>query len=202
MKIITDQFRNRMPDLRTLAAFAMRSPGRLAAVVGVAAVAAIMLAHVLTPPATPATPTRPAEPAATSTGPASSAPPTITTPQGHRTTNPPARPASSARPTTTPTPVGPNVVDVAQLADQFVSTWADHTLTRDEWFTAVQPMITGRLAHRLRYTKPANVPARQVTGSAVVDPGPPITADVPTDAGTVRVVIVAAGQDYRVDRIM
>lgn len=191
-----------MPDLRSLAAFTLRSPGRLAAVVGVAAVVAIMLAHVLTPPANPTTPTRSAEPAASQSGHAhSSAAPTLAATQTTPGSTPGPAGSSAAIPSPTPVP-GPNMVDVTQLADQFVSTWADHSLARQDWFTAVRPMITPRLAARLRYTKPANVPASRVTGAAVVDPGPPITADVPTDAGTVRVVIVVDGQDYRVDRII
>lgn len=202
---IRDLLRARV-DLRGLAAFALRSPARLAAVAGVAAVVVIMLAHVLTPAATPqsATPAWPTEPAGAQSGapsgvPHDSATPTIT---AH-----PARPASSPRPagssasSAAPSTIPPDVTDMSELADQFVSTWADHTLTRADWFTAVRPMITPRLARVLRYTKPGNVPASRVTGAAVVDPGPPIVADVPTDAGTVHVVIVAVGQDYRVDRI-
>lgn len=185
-------------DMRALAAFALRSPGRLAAVVGAAAVVAIMLAHVSTPAAVPAAPTRHPGPAVTAAGPTGTATPTIAAEPSTPTAHAPARTVS---PSVSPSMVPPDVTDMAQLADQFVSTWADHTLTRGDWFAAVKPMITPRLAARLRYTKPGNVPASQVTGAATVDTGPPIVADVPTNAGTVHVVIAPTGQDYRVDRI-
>lgn len=196
---IRDLLRARV-DLRNLAAFALRSPARLAAVAGVAAVVVIMLAHVLTPAATPqsATPARPTEPAGAQSGAPSGAPHDSATPTITAHT---ARPASSPSSAGSSAAVPPDVTDMSELADQFVATWADHTLTRADWFQAVRPMITPRLARVLRYTKPANVPASRVTGAAVVDPGPPIVVDVPTDAGTVHVLIVAAGQDYRVDRI-
>lgn len=78
---------------------------------------------------------------------------------------------------------------------RFVHAWARPGLDQQVWYAGVRGLATPAYARMLATVNPANVPAHLVTGALVVRTSTPqeLIADVPTDAGTVRVTAVADG---------
>jgi hypothetical protein len=74
-------------------------------------------------------------------------------------------------------------------ATAYVRAWARPHLDHDTWYAGTRPLATPAYAQLLADTDPANVPAQAVTGPArtVSATTAVVTADVPTDTGTVRV---------------
>lgn len=95
--------------------------------------------------------------------------------------------------------------DAALLhAQTFVAAWARPDRKPGAWFTGIQKLVTAGYAHLLASTDPANVPARTVTGSptAVSSTTAVLIADVPTDAGPIRVTVVQAGGRWLVATVV
>jgi len=74
-------------------------------------------------------------------------------------------------------------------ASAYVRAWARPQLDRDTWYAGTRHLAAPAYAQLLADTDPANVPAQAVTGPAraVSSTTAVVVADVPTDAGTVRV---------------
>ncbi|MEU4243986.1 hypothetical protein [Actinoplanes sp. NPDC026619] len=86
--------------------------------------------------------------------------------------------------------------DEALLAAQtFVRQWARPSVEQAAWYAGVQPWATPPYAQLLADTDPANVPAHAVTGAPdpVSSTTAVLVADVPTDAGKIRVTVVNTG---------
>ncbi|MDP9792574.1 hypothetical protein J2S43_001086 [Catenuloplanes nepalensis] len=89
-----------------------------------------------------------------------------------------------------PTAVPAAAVDVAV---RFAGAWARPGLPADRWREDVAALATAEYATMLRTVDPADVPATRITGQ----PWPResttlrVIVDVPTDAGTLRIVCVA-----------
>jgi hypothetical protein len=83
-------------------------------------------------------------------------------------------------------------VPAIDAALMFVRAWAQPGLEQPVWFSGVRPVVTAEYARLLATTDPANVPARAVLGRPVVllSSTASVVADVPTDAGGVRVTVV------------
>lgn len=85
-------------------------------------------------------------------------------------------------------------VDAAAKA---MTAFARPDLDYDTWWTSVEPLLTQQAAQDYAYVDPANVPARQVTGSAqLVDETSAYIAgvEVPTDVGVYTVMLSRADE--------
>jgi hypothetical protein len=82
-------------------------------------------------------------------------------------------------------------------AEQYVRAWAHPALDQHAWYAALRPLTTPAYGGLLADTDPSNVPAHTVTGPARVVSSTTaiVVADVPTDAGAIRVT--AADRDGR-----
>ncbi|WP_052720125.1 hypothetical protein [Actinoplanes rectilineatus] len=101
-----------------------------------------------------------------------------------------------------PAPIGGPRRNAALLAAvTYIRLWARPTLDRNAWYTGMQPMVTPAYAQLLADTDPAQVPAHAVTGSprAVSANTAVVVADVPTDAGLIRVTIASTGGRWLID---
>ncbi|MEU7906421.1 hypothetical protein [Actinoplanes sp. NPDC049118] len=81
----------------------------------------------------------------------------------------------------------------AMLAVQtYIRLWARPSLARDVWYAGVRTWVTPAYAQLLADTDPAHVPAHDVTGPLlpVSSTTSVLVADVPTDAGLIRVTVV------------
>lgn len=89
-------------------------------------------------------------------------------------------------------PSAPPVNAAMLAAHTYVRMWARPALNRDAWYAGVRPLVVSAYAQLLADTDPARVPARVVTGSPqpVSSTTAVLVADVPTDAGAVRVTVV------------
>ena len=83
----------------------------------------------------------------------------------------------------------------------YVRLWARPTLGRKAWHAGVQPMVTPAYAQMLAGTDPAQVPAHTATGSPrlVTADTAVVVADVPTDAGLIRVTVASTGGRWLID---
>jgi hypothetical protein len=83
----------------------------------------------------------------------------------------------------------------------YVRLWARPTLGRKAWHAGVQPMVTPAYAQLFAGTDPAQVPARVATGSPrlVTADMAVVVADVPTDAGLIRVTVASTGGRWLID---
>jgi hypothetical protein len=83
---------------------------------------------------------------------------------------------------------------------RFVHAWAHPGLDQPVWYAGVRNLTTPAYAHMLATVDPANVPAHLVTGALVVrtSTSQELIADVPTDAGIVRVTALPAGRRWLV----
>jgi hypothetical protein len=88
-----------------------------------------------------------------------------------------------AAPSSTPAPAA------VIAAEQYVRAWARPALDQRTWYAALRPLTTPGYASLLADTDPSNVPAHTVIGPARVVSSTTaiVVADVPTDAGPVRV---------------
>ena len=83
--------------------------------------------------------------------------------------------------------------NAALLAAQtYVRRWARPTQARDAWYAGVQPLVVAAYGQLLADTDPTHVPARVVTGipRPVSSTTAVLVADVPTDAGPIRVTVI------------
>lgn len=104
-----------------------------------------------------------------------------------------------------------DTADALNVATQAMTYYARPKLDAERWAEELSPLLTPKAAESYSYTNPANVPATGVTGEATVVPPPEgvapsprvITIEVPTDAGTYRVVLSRPGNDspWKVERI-
>lgn len=83
----------------------------------------------------------------------------------------------------------------------YVRLWARPTLGRTAWHTGAKPMVTPAYAQLLADTDPAQVPAHVATGSPrlVSADTAVVVADVPTDAGLIRVTVANTGGRWLID---
>jgi hypothetical protein len=91
-----------------------------------------------------------------------------------------------------PQPQIPAPAAATDAALRFVHAWARPGLEQPAWFAGVRDLVTPGYARLLAATDPANVPAHLVTGAPVVrsSTSAVLVADVPTDAGAVRVTLM------------
>jgi hypothetical protein len=88
-------------------------------------------------------------------------------------------------------PPAPAAIDAAT---GYVQAWARPTLDQPTWLAGVQPLVLPAYAPMLADTDPANVAATTLTGAPrpVSSTTDTVVVDVPTDAGPIRVTVVAA----------
>ena len=86
-------------------------------------------------------------------------------------------------------------------ARTYVRLWARPTRGREAWHSGVQPMVTPAYAQLLADTDPAQIPAHAATGSPrlVSADAAVVVADVPTDAGLIRVTVASTGGRWLID---
>ncbi|MBO3736627.1 hypothetical protein [Actinoplanes flavus] len=92
-----------------------------------------------------------------------------------------------------PTSSAPPAPAAVDAATGYVQAWARPNLDQATWHAALQPLVLPAYTPLLGDTDPANVPATTLTGaprvvSATTDA---VVVDVPTDAGPIRVTVVA-----------
>ncbi len=91
-------------------------------------------------------------------------------------------------------------------AVQVMTRFARRTVSADQWWNDLAPLMTPKAAQAYRYTDPANVPPTKVTGPAnVTTASIPLVArvGVPTDAGIYLVILSRTDQspDWLAERI-
>lgn len=77
-------------------------------------------------------------------------------------------------------------------AEKALTTFARPDLSSTEWWAALSPLLTSQAQQDYQYVDPANIPARQVTGSGqIVDDSSQyvVFIDVPSDAGIYTIVL-------------
>ncbi|MEP7161554.1 MAG: hypothetical protein ABI746_10680 [Dermatophilaceae bacterium] len=94
----------------------------------------------------------------------------------------------------------------ATTAVQVMTLFARRTVSADQWWNDLVPLMTPKAAQAYKYTDPANVPPTKVTGAAKVTPASiPLVArvGVPTDAGNYLVILSRTDQspDWLAERI-
>ncbi|GAA3952052.1 hypothetical protein [Actinoplanes auranticolor] len=89
-------------------------------------------------------------------------------------------------------PSAPPATAALLAAQTYVRRWARPTQARDAWYADVQPLVVTAYGQLLADTDPTQVPARVVTGIAepVSSTTAVLVADVPTDAGPIRVTVI------------
>lgn len=107
----------------------------------------------------------------------------------------PAPPVVSPHPDDDGVGIAPSArpADAAMRAAQaYVQMWARPHLDRDAWYNGVCPLVTPAYGRLLADTDPAHVPAHLITGGPrpVSSTTAVLVADVPTDAGPIRVTAV------------
>jgi len=73
-----------------------------------------------------------------------------------------------------------------------MTAFARPDLPEKQWWAALEPLLTAEGAQFYSFVDPANIPARKVTGPAVIvnEESAYVTdVDIPTDAGVYRLVI-------------
>jgi hypothetical protein len=85
-------------------------------------------------------------------------------------------------------------------AQTYVRMWARPQLDQSTWYAGVKPLVTAAYGQLLADTDPAHVPAHGITGSPrpVSSNTAVLVADVPTDAGAIRVTVVNDEDRWRV----
>ncbi|MEU8655830.1 hypothetical protein [Actinoplanes philippinensis] len=88
-------------------------------------------------------------------------------------------------------PPAPAAIDAAS---GYVQAWARPTLDQPTWLAGLQPLVLPAYAPLLADTDPANVAATTLNGAPrpVSSTTDTVVVDVPTDAGPIRVTVVAA----------
>jgi hypothetical protein len=113
----------------------------------------------------------------------------------------PAEPAPTTSSSHAAAVSGPRRNAALLAALTYIRLWARPTLDRTAWYTAMQPMVTPGYAQLLADTDPAQIPARAATGSPrlVSADTAVVVADVPTDAGPIRVTVASTGGRWLID---
>lgn len=116
---------------------------------------------------------------------------------GEPTTLPPVAPLT---PTSLPLSAAPPAA--LQTARDWVAAWATHPegVTVDRWVAGLRPYTTEEYIGTLDAVDPANIPATTITGAvrAVQVAPASVSVDVPTDALTLRVLVVKTEAGWRV----
>jgi hypothetical protein len=112
----------------------------------------------------------------------------------------PARPGPVAATSAAPTPVSPPSTvggsnDATQVARAFAAWWVTHPpgTTSQQWAAQLAPFVVPEYLATLESIDPSTIPASAVTGPPTVHPTSPTVAEatVPTDAGALRLVLLA-----------
>lgn len=174
----------------------LRSPTRLAAVVG-----GVLLAMVLSARLGAGGDPAPSPSPSPSVSAASSSATPSSTPQV--TSSPSSTPGSSSTPTAAALPPA-----AASVAQSFLAAWARPDVAQPAWFAALKPLSTPDLAAGLARTDPRNVPALTVTGDFEPrEVSPNLTAPTravlvaDTTTGQIAVTVVLQGETWLVQQI-
>ncbi len=113
----------------------------------------------------------------------------------------PVEPAATASSGHAAAVSGPRRNAALLAAFTYVRLWARPTLDPKAWHSGVQPMATPTYAQLLAHTDPTRVPAHAVTGSPLLVSADTTTvvADVPTDAGLIRVTVTSTSGRWLID---
>ncbi|MBT8225104.1 MAG: hypothetical protein HKP61_20320, partial [Dactylosporangium sp.] len=87
-------------------------------------------------------------------------------------------------------------------ATKFAEAWLNHTnATAEQWQAGMAPHMTAALAAKFADTDPARVPASTIEGETTLVVRDPmlVEATIPLDVGTLRLRLVVAGEQWRVD---
>jgi hypothetical protein len=88
------------------------------------------------------------------------------------------------------------------VAAEFADRWARSDLAADYWWSAIAPLCEPAFAERLRTVDPRTLPAKAVTGPPVRTTAPsvgvPAIYHVPTDGGTLVVIVAAIRERWLV----
>ena len=98
----------------------------------------------------------------------------------------------------------PGAATPQKVATDFAKAWLNHTnISAADWFKAVSRYTTKALADKLNTTDPEAVPANKMTGDATVTNRAPsyVDVNVPLDAGTLSLRLVATGGRWLVDGV-
>jgi len=92
-------------------------------------------------------------------------------------------------------PSAPAANAALYAAQTYIRLWARPALNQHAWYAAIRPWVTPAYGQLLASTDPANVPAHGVTGPPRPVSSTPtvVVADIPTDAGPVRVTVLNTG---------
>ncbi|MEV6848843.1 hypothetical protein [Actinoplanes sp. NPDC051411] len=92
-------------------------------------------------------------------------------------------------------PSAPTANGALYAAQTYVRLWARPTMNQRAWYATVRRWVTPAYAQLLADTDPSNVPAHGVTGPPrpVTSTAAVVVADVPTDAGPIRVTVINTG---------
>ncbi|HET9142538.1 hypothetical protein [Actinophytocola sp.] len=143
--------------------------------------------------------------------PPGSAPSNSVAPPAATTTPPPGTTTSAAlssslptrisTPTQAPTPAPPEP-KALEVATQWAKAWVNHPagVTNEQWLNGLRNYTTEEQLAVMATVDPANVPASAVTGKAVATESYTTSVDVhvPTDGGTVSILVIATPDGWRV----
>lgn len=94
--------------------------------------------------------------------------------------------------------------DPGQVATRFTTAWLKHSgVTPEAWLAGLRPHATPLLLDKLKGVDPARVPADSITGEVRVNARDAelVEASVPVDSGTVRLRLIVAKGQWRVDGV-
>ncbi|HEY8374406.1 MAG TPA: hypothetical protein VIL00_16855 [Pseudonocardiaceae bacterium] len=101
----------------------------------------------------------------------------------------------------TPPPAAP-APEALQVARQWGQAWVTHPedMTAEQWLQQLAPFTTDEYLVVMRTVDPRNVPATQLVGEvrAVSATTRSVQVDLPTDAGTVRLLVIKGPDGWRV----
>jgi hypothetical protein len=103
-----------------------------------------------------------------------------------------------------PPSTSPGASTPKDVATRFASAWLHHAgVTAAAWRAALAPMSTDRLDGELADADPETVPANSITGrvSLTDHSATYVEADVPTDAGTLVLSLLATHGRWQVDGV-
>ena len=84
------------------------------------------------------------------------------------------------------------------LVEQLMPTFLNHTLTYEQWWAGVSPVLTAEAKYAWQDTDPRAIRGSQVTGPASVVTAPSSTlvvVQVPSDAGIWRLEVIRQAED-------
>lgn len=103
-----------------------------------------------------------------------------------------------------PPSTGPGRATPQAVATTFATDWLRHTgVTPAGWRAALATLSTDRLDGELAAADPQTVPAERITGPVTLTDHAAsfVVADIPTDAGTLTLSLLATGGRWQVDAI-